>query len=439
MNRVEFYNMLVATRKKFEISFSNLPTHSRSNMRSFEKGVHNFNVNKAIAYLNACGCAICLSKKEEGEIVIHDNSTLLNWYLANRKPEHTKICVARILGCSLSTINNIETDWATISVDVFLKIVEIFDFKISVVNISPFETTSMNKTANADLLKKTSMSKIEFLNMLVDARKKSGMGIRSVSINVGVDCQCLRSFEKGVCDFDMEKSIKYLNAFGCAICLFKSEEEKVIIRDYKALLDWCFANRKDKHTYKDIAGVFGCPPLTIGNIETGEPIVDVDTFLKFAKILDFEIGVVSNGLFKTTPMNRIDFCNLFLEAKEKSGVSTYNLSFAIKMQYSTLRRLERGVHNFNMKKAIEYFDILGYKICLQQGAKKTVVIYNYKTLLDWYLINRKALYTQRFVAKRLGCSDVNVSKIELGQSTMSVDTFLGLLNIFEFDVYVDVV
>lgn len=53
-------------------------------------------------------------------------------------------------------------------------------------------------------------------------------------------------------------------------------------------------------------------------------------------------------------MNRTEFFNLLAAAKEKSGKSTNTVSFDLRMQWSTLRRFEKGGNNSNMKKIFGY-------------------------------------------------------------------------------------
>lgn len=132
-------------------------------------------------------------------------------------------------------------------------------------------------------------------------------------------------------------------------------------------------------------------------------------------------------------MERSEFCALMIKAKENSGISTSDLSFTIKMQWATLRRFEKGVHNFNMKKAIDYLSILNAKICLI-NSKKKYVITNYTQLLQWCIESRTGIYTQRTLAEAVGCSYVNMAKIETEKSTMSVDIFLKIAEVLDFNI-----
>lgn len=48
-------------------------------------------------------------------------------------------------------------------------------------------------------------------------------------------------------------------------------------------------------------------------------------------------------------MDRKEFCVLMAKAKQESGRGTSDISFDMKMLLPTLRRFEKGEHNFNLK------------------------------------------------------------------------------------------
>ena len=61
-------------------------------------------------------------------------------------------------------------------------------------------------------------------------------------------------------------------------------------------------------------------------------------------------------------MNRTVFFNLLAIAKEKSGKSTNTVSFDLRMQWSTLRRFEKGNNNSNMQKIFDYLQVINSHI-----------------------------------------------------------------------------
>lgn len=132
-------------------------------------------------------------------------------------------------------------------------------------------------------------------------------------------------------------------------------------------------------------------------------------------------------------MNRIEFCNLLIETKDMFGISTSELSFTVKMLLPTLRRFEKGVHNFSIKKAIEYAEAIGCILVLTHE-NKSVKIKCYQDIVNWMIETRSGNLTQREIAQKLHMSYVSVAKIESNKSVMSVDTFLKLLDIYGFTV-----
>ena len=65
-------------------------------------------------------------------------------------------------------------------------------------------------------------------------------------------------------------------------------------------------------------------------------------------------------------MDRKEFCVLMAKAKQESGRGTSDISFDMKMLLPTLRRFEKGEHNFNLKKVMEYLLRIKYSLSLKK-------------------------------------------------------------------------
>lgn len=141
-----------------------------------------------------------------------------------------------------------------------------------------------------------------------------------------------------------------------------------------------------------------------------------------------------DSFYNISVMDRIEFCDMLVKAKERSGIKTSDISFNIRVHASSLRMTEKGVHNFSIKKAIDYLNAFGGNICIAKSQEKGIVVYSYENLLEWYLINRKKSYTKYSFAKRIEYSHVSVLNIETGKCTMSVDTFLKIAEVFGFEI-----
>ena len=133
-------------------------------------------------------------------------------------------------------------------------------------------------------------------------------------------------------------------------------------------------------------------------------------------------------------MNRTEFCEMMAQAKKESGVTTSELSFTLRMLVGTLRRLEKGVHNFSVEKTVEYLNVLNAELCLEKEGEESHSIKNYDSFIEWLANARAGQYTQRSLATELGCSYVAIANIERKKSIISIDTFLKLMDVLGYTI-----
>lgn len=132
-------------------------------------------------------------------------------------------------------------------------------------------------------------------------------------------------------------------------------------------------------------------------------------------------------------MNRENFCEILRIAKQESGVSTSELSFSLKMLLPTLRRFEKGTHNFSVARCIEYLTAI--KHCLSLIDKDgSVNFYQYDDLLVYIIERRKQYGSLAKVAGAIGISKQGLSNIEVKRSIMSIDIFLSLAKLFSVQI-----
>ncbi len=132
-------------------------------------------------------------------------------------------------------------------------------------------------------------------------------------------------------------------------------------------------------------------------------------------------------------MNRNDFCSLMEQAKRKSGITTTEISFSMKMLLPTLRRFEKGEHNFNLQKVIDYLGVLNAGIVLMSGNKKTYCK-TYNQLIDWLVNARTGKFSQRQLADAIGASYVMIARIESKKSNLTIDVFLKIANVLGYNI-----
>lgn len=135
-------------------------------------------------------------------------------------------------------------------------------------------------------------------------------------------------------------------------------------------------------------------------------------------------------------MNRADFCILMSQAKQEAGVSTSELSFAMKMLLPTLRRFEKGTHNFNLKKALEYLSVINYGLLLESEQKK-VLITCYDELIAWMIEARQNIFSQRQLAEKIGAAHLTIANIERKATTVSIDTFLKIVDVLGYVIKIE--
>ena len=129
-------------------------------------------------------------------------------------------------------------------------------------------------------------------------------------------------------------------------------------------------------------------------------------------------------------MNRKEFHQLLVNAKQESGISTSSISFELKMLLPTLRRFEKGTNNSNMKKIFDYLRVINFYLLLNNTKK----LHNYDELVDWLVMFRKNKYSQRQLAEKIGVAYLTIANIERKATVMSLDTFLKIADIGEVDI-----
>ena len=90
----------------------------------------------------------------------------------------------------------------------------------------------------------------------------------------------------------MKKIFDYLQVINAYIQI-----GKVSIFNYENLLAWLIEARKiHSLSQRALAKEIECAPLTIANIERGETIISIDTFLKVVDALGYVINIEDNKI-----------------------------------------------------------------------------------------------------------------------------------------------
>ena len=132
-------------------------------------------------------------------------------------------------------------------------------------------------------------------------------------------------------------------------------------------------------------------------------------------------------------MNRLDFCKLMEEAKIASGISASEISFSMKMLLATLRRFERGKHNFSLVKVMEYLKVIYAQLVIYND-QSSVTITEYNQLIDWVVSARKGRYSQQKLAEAIGFSRVMLARVESQKGVLTIDVLLKIINILGYNI-----
>lgn len=137
MNRDEFCKLMAAVRSKSKITTTELSFQIKMllpMLRRFEKGEHNFKLDRVIQYLSILGYQIILYSKNETDCVfkIIQYSDIPKFIKCARKDKYTQRELATNIGCTYATIANIERQSNIVSIDMFLKLVETLNYNVKI-------------------------------------------------------------------------------------------------------------------------------------------------------------------------------------------------------------------------------------------------------------------------------------------------------------------
>lgn len=132
-------------------------------------------------------------------------------------------------------------------------------------------------------------------------------------------------------------------------------------------------------------------------------------------------------------MNRIEFCKKMTSVKERVGITTTDVSFDMRMQWSTLKRFEKGVHNFSLIKVMEYLKVLRAQLVIYND-EITVCFAEYSQIPQWLPKARAGKFSQRSLADAVGMSQVMLARVESRKSNLTIDVFLKVIEALGYSV-----
>lgn len=134
------------------------------------------------------------------------------------------------------------------------------------------------------------MDRIEFSQMLVQARENAGLGKNEMCRRTGYTFVQLQLLETKPNNFAMDKAFHYLESIEMTLSIAK-DGCSIKLTDIASTATWLKAARNGIYTQRSLAEVVGCTYPTIANIERGSNKVTVNNFLKLADTLGYTIKI----------------------------------------------------------------------------------------------------------------------------------------------------
>ena len=135
-------------------------------------------------------------------------------------------------------------------------------------------------------------------------------------------------------------------------------------------------------------------------------------------------------------MNREEFCKILRECRQQSGKIMKTIGFELNMLPRDIYRLEKGVNNFSLNKAIDFLSVMEHAISLKNNDVEFVVE-NYNAFITWMVNERSGKFSQRALANAIDGSYTNIANIEVGKTAMSIDTFFKIVDVLGYTVTIE--
>ena len=134
MNRTEFCEMMAQARQSHNCSLYAIQKKMNlifRDVKRIETGEHNFNLIKAIDFLAAFNGVVELSNGNDS-FTINNYPAFIEWLINTRTQNYTQRTLAEVVGCTYVTIANIERQKTVLSIDTFLKLMDVLGYTIKI-------------------------------------------------------------------------------------------------------------------------------------------------------------------------------------------------------------------------------------------------------------------------------------------------------------------
>lgn len=135
-------------------------------------------------------------------------------------------------------------------------------------------------------------------------------------------------------------------------------------------------------------------------------------------------------------MNRIEFSQILVQARENAGLSKNEMCRRTGYTFVQLQLIETKPNNFAMNKAFHYLESIEMALFIAKdscNAKLTDIA----SIAVWLKAARNGIYTQRSLAEAVGCTYPTIANIERGSNKVTVDNFLKLADTLGYTIKIE--
>lgn len=132
-------------------------------------------------------------------------------------------------------------------------------------------------------------------------------------------------------------------------------------------------------------------------------------------------------------MNRFEFCQRLVKARENAGVGKNEQCRRTGFTFVQLQLLEAKPNNFAINKAIDYLNALDCKLAIGNN-NECVYINKPLDFAVWLKSARNGKFSQRSLANEAGCTYPTIANIEGNKNTVTIDIMLKILDVLGYTV-----
>lgn len=135
-------------------------------------------------------------------------------------------------------------------------------------------------------------------------------------------------------------------------------------------------------------------------------------------------------------MDRQELSSILREHRNKNGVLIKRICAQMDAGANIVNRLERALYNYNCNTWLAYMDAIGTIAQVSLG-KKVMHINSTDDIVEFIKkVREEKEMSQREFGSKCNISHITVANIERGQTRLTIDVFLSILNAFGYELQI---